>query len=168
MIPMNYYGKNDIPLGEFLRRYCFRDMYTCQACGIDMAHHQRHFVHRSMELRVTMQRLPAIPGYNSGSLFTWLACKQCSEVCNSVTSHSFVKMALSSQILIPSLSLFQSTPLLPMAEDSLCLSFAKFLELKFYGSAYGVHLHSNNTCSHPLHTNYIQYFCYQEKVAAFE
>ena len=26
IIPMSYYGRNDIPLGEFLQRYCFRYM----------------------------------------------------------------------------------------------------------------------------------------------
>ncbi len=74
---MNYYGKNDIPLGEFLHRYCFRDDYICQSCNIDMSSHQRHFVHGSMELRISMHQLGAsIPGGDT-RIFTWCTCSQC-------------------------------------------------------------------------------------------
>ena len=74
---MNYYGRNDISLGEFLHRYCFRDFYVCQSCNVDMASHQRHFVHGTMELRISMQQLAAsIPGGDK-KIFTWCSCNDC-------------------------------------------------------------------------------------------
>ena len=80
IIPMNYYGRNDISLGEFLHRYCFRDTYLCQSCTIDMDKHQRHFVHGRLKIRISMQQLAApIPGGDS-NIFTWSTCLKCAHV----------------------------------------------------------------------------------------
>ena len=80
IIPMNYYGRNDIHLGEFLQRYCFRDNYVCQSCTVDMSKHQRHFAHGNREIRISMQPLTTpIPG-GENKMFTWLTCLQCSQV----------------------------------------------------------------------------------------
>ena len=77
---MNYYGRNDIPLGEFLYRYCFRDSYICQSCDIDMSKHQRHFVHGRQEVRISMQQLAIpIPGGDK-NIFTWSTCLKCKNV----------------------------------------------------------------------------------------
>ena len=93
IIPMNYYGRNDIPLGEFLHRYCFRDFYECQSCGVDMMKHQRHFVHSDYEMRISMQQLAApIPG-GDNRIFTWCNCQNdvCSQVCMYVCSvHTYI------------------------------------------------------------------------------
>ena len=77
---MNYYGRNDIPLGEFLHRYCFRSAYVCQSCDIDMDKHQRHFVHGVQEIRISMQKLATtIPGGDK-NIFTWSTCSKCAFV----------------------------------------------------------------------------------------
>lgn len=165
---MNYYGRNDIPLGEFLRRYCFRDGYTCQGCGVDMVHHQRHFVHGNMELRVSMQELEStIPDCDSG-FYTWLTCMECKEVKSLSLTPCLLNLSLS--LLLTASPHPQSTPLVNMSEDSLCLSFAKFLELKFYGSSYTMCCHGDKptTCTHNLHSQYTQYFYTHKRVAIFE
>ena len=80
IIPMNYYGRNDIPLGEFLHRYCFRSSYICQSCDVDMSKHQRHFVHGKHEVRISMQQLAIpIPGGDK-NIFTWSTCLKCANV----------------------------------------------------------------------------------------
>ena len=80
IIPMNYYGRNDIPLGEFLHCYCFRTAYICQSCSVDMDKHQRHFVHGRQEVRLSMQQLAVpIPGGDE-NIFTWSTCMECSHV----------------------------------------------------------------------------------------
>lgn len=84
IIPMSYYGRNDIPFGEFLHRYCFREQYICQSCNVDMSAHQRHFIHGGKELRITMQQLGAsIPGGDK-NVFTWSTCTQCGKQVSSV------------------------------------------------------------------------------------
>lgn len=81
IIPMNYYGRNDITLGEFLQRYCFRHMYMCQSCDVEMAKHQRHFIHGTLELRVSMHTLPAsVASSSDTNVYTWLSCSQCPNV----------------------------------------------------------------------------------------
>ena len=78
---MNYYGRNDITLGEFLQRYCFRTMYMCQSCDVEMAKHQRHFIHGTWELSVSMHTLPtSVSNANDGNVYTWLSCSKCSNV----------------------------------------------------------------------------------------
>jgi 1-phosphatidylinositol-3-phosphate 5-kinase len=44
---MELYGKHDIPLGQFLDEYCFRQAYNCPSenCSTPMLRHIRRFVH---------------------------------------------------------------------------------------------------------------------------
>lgn len=51
---MDYYGKNDMTLGLFLERYCFRDAYKCpgEPCDTAMVDHIRRFVHGNACLQV--------------------------------------------------------------------------------------------------------------------
>lgn len=72
-----------------------------------------------------------------------------------------------------------STPLVAMSPDTLIFSFAKFLELKFYGTNYTFRPQHDETgsssdkrlsgtCPHSLHPHYTQYFSFQNKLASFE
>ena len=81
IIQMFYYGRNDISLGDFLKRYCFRPDYRCQTCSSEMTKHQRHIIHGTSSLHISVQQLDTtIPRSNDG-IFTWLACKHCTLVC---------------------------------------------------------------------------------------
>jgi hypothetical protein len=65
----------------------------------------------------------------------------------------------------------QCTPYTAMSEPSLLYSFAKFLELKFHCDCYITRYHSDEEevpCSHSLHKDYVQYFRYKDKLAAFQ
>ena len=64
----------------------------------------------------------------------------------------------------------QCTPYTQMSEDSLLFSFAKFLELRFYGGSYVTRYHSDGTsdCPHLIHKDYIQHFCCKNSIASFQ
>lgn len=65
----------------------------------------------------------------------------------------------------------KSTPSVPICKDTWCLSFAKYLELRFHGHSYTrrvIEENDENICNHSLHRDYIQYFTYNGIVASFE
>lgn len=45
LLNMSFYGENDIMLGQFLERYCFRSSYICSSCKLPMLDHVRRYVH---------------------------------------------------------------------------------------------------------------------------
>lgn len=68
------------------------------------------------------------------------------------------------------------TPSVPISETTKCLSFAKYLELRFHGHAYKKRLLEDvstresttpQKCEHSLHRDYIHYFTYRGVGAKF-
>lgn len=43
LLDMHFYGQNDIRLGSFLDRYCFRTTYICSSCNLPMLDHVRRY-----------------------------------------------------------------------------------------------------------------------------
>lgn len=103
---MGFYGSNDIPLGCFLERYCFRNSYTCQSdtCGTPMLNHTRRFVHNSGCVSISL----TYSKYTEDKIIMWSWCSVC-QTCS---------------------------PSVQMSRDTWSFSFAKYLELKFHGSLY--------------------------------
>ena len=71
----------------------------------------------------------------------------------------------------PSLTLnicpfFKVTPVVPLSNDSWSMSFAKYLELRFYGHQYTRRANAE-PCGHSIHKDYHQYFSYNQMVASF-
>lgn len=138
---MDFYGRNDISLGSFLERYCFRENYKCpnDTCDTPMVDHIRRFVHECGCLQVVLKRLDTpIPAYQNNILM-WGWCKKCRQV----------------------------TPVVPMSLDTWSMSFAKYLELRFHGDWYGRRA-SADPCPHSLHHDHIQYFGYKQTVVSFK
>lgn len=138
IVHMGFYGSNDIPLGCFLERYCFRTSYDCQSdtCGTPMLNHTRRFVHNSGCVSISLDFLDT--KLVEDKIIMWSWCSKC-QTCS---------------------------PSVPMSRDTWSFSFAKFLELKFHGSLYT--RRGNIVCSHNLHHDNIQYFSYNNLVASFE
>lgn len=44
LLDMHFYGQNDIRLGSFLERYCFKTSYICSSCNLPMLDHVRRYV----------------------------------------------------------------------------------------------------------------------------
>ena len=108
IIDMNFYGIQDIPLGGFLERYCFRPQYTCPStsCSTPMIEHVRRFVHSNGCVLIVLRQLQQKVEAAEDSIITWSWCQKCKT----------------------------GTPYSNLSQDSWLLSFAKYLELKFYGS----------------------------------
>ncbi|CAG0897941.1 unnamed protein product, partial [Cyprideis torosa] len=59
VVCMDFYGRNDIPFGAFLERYCFRHPLDCPApdCSISMVHHIRRFVHGNACVQILLKEI---------------------------------------------------------------------------------------------------------------
>ncbi|KAJ8352896.1 hypothetical protein SKAU_G00243720 [Synaphobranchus kaupii] len=141
IVTMEFYGKNDLTLGIFLERYCFsRPSYQCPSmyCETPMVHHIRRFVHGSGCVQIVLKELDSpVPGYQHTILnYSW--CRLCKQV----------------------------TPVVPLSNDSWSMSFAKYLELRFYGHQYTRRANAE-PCGHSIHKDYHQYFSYNQMVASF-
>uniref|UniRef100_A0A670HRY2 1-phosphatidylinositol-3-phosphate 5-kinase n=1 Tax=Podarcis muralis TaxID=64176 RepID=A0A670HRY2_PODMU len=140
MVVMEFYGKNDLTLGVFLERYCFRPSYQCPSmfCDTPMVHHIRRFVHGQGCVQIILKELDSpVPGYQH-TILTYSWCRMCKQV----------------------------TPVVPLSNDSWSMSFAKYLELRFYGHQYTRRANAE-PCGHSIHHDYHQYFSYNQMVASF-
>nr|XP_034994239.1 1-phosphatidylinositol 3-phosphate 5-kinase isoform X4 [Zootoca vivipara] len=140
MVVMEFYGKNDLTLGVFLERYCFRPSYQCPSmfCETPMVHHIRRFVHGQGCVQIILKELDSpVPGYQH-TILTYSWCRMCKQV----------------------------TPVVPLSNDSWSMSFAKYLELRFYGHQYTRRANAE-PCGHSIHHDYHQYFSYNQMVASF-
>ncbi|KAG1683157.1 1-phosphatidylinositol 3-phosphate 5-kinase [Nymphon striatum] len=141
VVNMDFYGRNDITLGEFLERYCFRSSYECpsETCDTPMTEHIRKFVHENGSIHIVLKKLEKSFQMAESVIVMWSWCFKCK----------------------------QSTPFAPMSIDTWSLSFAKYLDLRFHGISYGRRAKSC-TCTHSLHHDYFQYFAYKDMVASFK
>ncbi|XP_045152704.1 1-phosphatidylinositol 3-phosphate 5-kinase [Echinops telfairi] len=140
IVTMEFYGKNDLTLGIFLERYCFRPSYQCPSmfCDTPMVHHIRRFVHGHGCVQIILKELDApVPGYQH-TILTYSWCRICKQV----------------------------TPVVALSNDSWSMSFAKYLELRFYGHQYTRRANAE-PCGHSIHHDYHQYFSYNQMVASF-
>ncbi|XP_032879488.1 1-phosphatidylinositol 3-phosphate 5-kinase isoform X4 [Amblyraja radiata] len=140
IVTMEFYGKNDLTLGIFLERYCFRPSYQCPSmfCETPMVHHVRRFVHGNGCVQIVLKELDSpVPGYQH-TILTYSWCRICKQV----------------------------TPVVPLSRDSWSMSFAKYLELRFYGHQYTRRANAE-PCGHSMHHDYHQYFSYNQMVASF-
>ncbi|XP_077175393.1 1-phosphatidylinositol 3-phosphate 5-kinase isoform X5 [Paroedura picta] len=140
IVTMEFYGKNDLTLGVFLERYCFRSSYQCPSmfCETPMVHHIRRFVHGQGCVQIILKELDSpVPGYQH-TILTYSWCRICKQV----------------------------TPVVPLSNDSWSMSFAKYLELRFYGHQYSRRANAE-PCGHSIHHDYHQYFSYNQMVASF-
>uniref|UniRef100_A0A4W2D355 1-phosphatidylinositol-3-phosphate 5-kinase n=1 Tax=Bos indicus x Bos taurus TaxID=30522 RepID=A0A4W2D355_BOBOX len=140
IVTMEFYGKNDLTLGIFLERYCFRPSYQCPSmfCDTPMVHHIRRFVHGQGCVQIILKELDSpVPGYQH-TILTYSWCRMCKQV----------------------------TPVVALSNESWSMSFAKYLELRFYGHQYTRRANAE-PCGHSIHHDYHQYFSYNQMVASF-
>ena len=83
MLDMHFYGQDDIMLGLFLERYCFRSSYICPSCKLPMMNHVRKYAHSQGVVTVKLAEDP-IKNENSNISLT----SRCT-ICNTMVSSSF-------------------------------------------------------------------------------
>ncbi|XP_062584452.1 1-phosphatidylinositol 3-phosphate 5-kinase-like isoform X2 [Saccostrea cucullata] len=146
LITMEFYGSQDITLGGFLEKFCFRESYSCQpnvctsaTCDVPMLDHVRRIINSNGAIYISLRKLPnCVPG-GEKALMMWNWCRKCR----------------------------QATPLVPMSMDSWNMSFAKYLELRFHAASF-VRRVGSEPCSHSLHHFFSQYFGHRNIVATFK
>uniref|UniRef100_H2ZJY2 1-phosphatidylinositol-3-phosphate 5-kinase n=1 Tax=Ciona savignyi TaxID=51511 RepID=H2ZJY2_CIOSA len=101
-VDIDYYHGNDITIGGFLERYCFRPSYQCPSptCKRPMLEHVRSFVHGNTAMNIILKELSKPVA--SPHILSWCW--------NPATK--------------------TSTDLKPLSEDGWSMSFAKYLELR--------------------------------------
>lgn len=83
LLDMHFYGQDDIMLGLFLERYCFRSSYICPSCKLPMMNHVRKYAHSQGVVTVKLAEDP-IKNENSNILMT----SRCT-ICNSMVRNIF-------------------------------------------------------------------------------
>ncbi|CAH1099797.1 unnamed protein product [Psylliodes chrysocephalus] len=138
IVYMDFYGRNDIPLGCFLERYCFRPTYECpsKSCDTPMVSHVRRFVHNNGCVTICLNHFDN--EFSEEQIVMWTWCTKCQKV----------------------------SPIVPMSADTWSYPFAKYLELKFYADFYS--RRGQSSCEHSLHHDHYQYFGYKNYVATFK
>lgn len=138
-INMDFYARNDIPLGSFLEKYCFRRDYKCPSttCLIPTLEHERWFIHGTGSVCVSLCEIDNQPpeAYDE-RIIMWNWCPLCKQV----------------------------SSILPMTSDTWRLSLAKFLDLRFNCVPLGC---KSASCLHQLHQQQIHYFSFNNIVASF-
>lgn len=142
VVNMDLYGRNDIALGRFLERYCLTYEYKCpiQTCRAQIAQHVRRFAHDGGCIHISLSEISTdtFAQENANQILMWSKCMKCKSV----------------------------SPVIPMSDDTWSLSFAKYLELRFHGSAYT--RRGTDTCQHSLHHDHYQYFTKRNMLAVFK
>ncbi|XP_011863419.1 PREDICTED: 1-phosphatidylinositol 3-phosphate 5-kinase isoform X2 [Vollenhovia emeryi] len=142
VVNMTMYGQNDIALGRFLERYCLTTEYKCPAqdCRAQIAQHVRRFAHDGGCLHISLSEMSCEPFVqeDADQILMWSKCVACKSV----------------------------SPVVPMSGDTWCLSFAKYLELRFYGGVYAKR--GMDACQHSLHHDHYQYFTRKNMLAVFK
>ncbi|KAL1464236.1 hypothetical protein WDU94_003902 [Cyamophila willieti] len=138
-INMDFYARNDIPLGSFLEKYCFRRDYKCPSatCLIPTLEHERWFIHGKGSVCVSLCEIETKPPevYDE-RIIMWNWCPFCKQI----------------------------SSMLPMSSDTWRLSLAKFLDLRFSCMLLGC---KTASCTHRLHQEQVHYFALNNIVACF-
>ncbi|XP_065570926.1 1-phosphatidylinositol 3-phosphate 5-kinase-like [Artemia franciscana] len=137
---IEFYGKSDLTLGNFLERLCFnvQDLpCPSDTCKASMISHIRRFVHGDACIHVILRKLENPLPARDGAILLWTYCKKCKSL----------------------------SPVTALSDDAWNLSFAKYLEIRFYGHVYR---RRGSECPHRLHVDHYQYFGMDDMVVSMK
>nr|CAB3264883.1 1-phosphatidylinositol 3-phosphate 5-kinase-like [Phallusia mammillata] len=142
-VDIDFYHGNDITLGGFLERYCFRPSYHCPSptCKRPMVEHVRSFVHGTTCMNIVLKELAkpiTVP-----DIYSW---------CWDPVTHA-------------------TTDLKPLSTDAWSMSFAKFLELRlqtFDSPSHYQHVDDDSDFTAVPPFKSFQFFILRDIVAAFK
>jgi hypothetical protein len=117
VIAMTFYSENDMTLGSFLARNCFRNGYMCtnELCNTLIQNHTRYFVHCNNQIAIKMNIVPddlPTTHLNTGktstesnddpnrqiiksddlNIYMWTTCKKCQKVLILIIQKPFLKI----------------------------------------------------------------------------
>ncbi|KAH9486348.1 1-phosphatidylinositol 3-phosphate 5-kinase FAB1 [Psilocybe cubensis] len=146
---IKFYGENDMTLGQFIEKSVnetlmqYQDpkaICTGKGCEQPLARHCKVYVHNETSLSVAVEQWDGqIIGYPSYDLVTtWSACRVCGS----------------------------ATPFIPVSEEMMRYSFAKFLELHFYPA--DVLLVHGAGCQHNIYQHHVRFFATKGMTVRFQ
>ena len=146
-----FYGENDCTLGQYIDRsisdgiaFSSGGKAPCVECEQSVAAHCKVYVHNESKLLAATEpwsgkiqaKTSDAPVYDM--ITTWSVCRRCG----------------------------QATPFIPVSEETLRYSFAKFLELHFYPA--DVLIVPGAGCSHNIYLDHARYFAYKGMTVRFQ
>ncbi|KAK9502569.1 hypothetical protein O3M35_011320 [Rhynocoris fuscipes] len=136
IVTMELYNTQDVPIGQFLEQYCFRPKQTCYqgSCDTPAIGHIRRFVHHNGVVHIKLQNFSR--SLPSYDIYTLNWCHQCNV----------------------------GTSVRRLSPGAKALSFAKYLELRFYGDMYRGR--TEGKCEHLLNHEYVHYFAMGNTLAS--
>ncbi len=145
---MSYYGENDCTLGQFIEDSIIESLdpkKTCQGkgCRKHIGAHSKVYVHH--ESRVVVATEPWTPTVNPESPIPSP---------DKIASFSVCRICL------------QTTPFIPILDETLKYSFGKFLELHFYPA--DISLIHGAGCEHNIYLHHIRYFAWRGMAVRFQ
>ncbi|KAF8584674.1 hypothetical protein K439DRAFT_1566358 [Ramaria rubella] len=147
----NFYGENDCTLGHYIERSITEGIANsldtktpCSGCDRPLAAHCKIYVHNESRLLAAVEpwsgkiqaKTSDAPVYDM--ITTWSVCRRCG----------------------------QATPFIPVSEETLRYSWAKFLELHFYPA--DVLIVPGAGCSHNIYLDHARYFAYKGMTVRFQ
>lgn len=145
-----YYGENDCTLGYFIDRTVAEGLTpskdnkaVCSSCEEQTAAHCKVYVHNESKLIIVAEpwsgkiQAKSLDAPIQELVTTWSVCRRCG----------------------------QATPFIPVSEETLRYSFAKFLELYFYPA--DVLIVPGAGCAHNIYLDHARYFAYRGTVLRF-
>ncbi|KAJ5289789.1 uncharacterized protein N7443_010042 [Penicillium atrosanguineum] len=125
--------ESDCPLGQYVQELCAgaSDVCTANGCEKRMFEHHRQYVHGEAQLSIVVQPyLCKMRGLHD-TILMWSCCKICGN----------------------------ETQVTPMSKNAYKYSFAKYLEITFWGR----NLHARaGVCPHDLQRDHLRYFGYKD------
>lgn len=146
-----FYGENDCTLGQYIERSISDGIANsldskapCTGCEQSLAAHCKVYVHNESKLLAATEpwsgkiqtKTLDAPVYDL--ITTWSVCRRCG----------------------------QATPFIPVSDETLRYSFAKFLELHFYPA--DVLIVPGAGCSHNIYLDHARYFAYKGMTVRFQ
>ena len=125
--------ESDCPLGQYVQELCagVNDVCTANGCEKRMFEHHRQYVHGEAQLSIVVQPYPSKIRGLQDAMLMWSCCKICGN----------------------------ETQVTPMSENAYKYSFAKYLEITFWGR----NLHARaGVCPHDLQRDHLRYFGYRD------
>lgn len=129
----------DCTLGQYVEDLCQSANVVCTGNGCEerMVNHHRQYVHGEGHVSVLVKPHPSkLPGYQN-TILMWNCCRLCSN----------------------------ETPPITMSPSTWKYSFAKYLELTFWGQNMNARA---GVCRHDLHRDYVRYFGYKDMALWFQ
>jgi 1-phosphatidylinositol-3-phosphate 5-kinase len=131
--------ESDCPLGQYVQELCsgVNDVCTANGCEKRMSEHHRQYVHGEAQLSIVVQPYPCKMRGLHDTILMWSCCKICGN----------------------------ETQVISMSESAYKYSFAKYLEITFWGR----NLHARaGVCPHDLQRDHLRYFGYKDQAVRIQ